>query len=128
MKRSIDPFPARREMFLATAYAAALLWINAYICRDFFTASTDYMNSMHGFWTAMAKLGGDGWFHPAWWPYWDCGIPFEYAYAPLAPGMAAAWAAIRGIPHAVAFQSVTGFFYCLGPLTLFTMAWRLTGA
>ena len=35
---------------------------------------------------------------------------------------------MRGVPHAVAFQSVTGFFYCLLPVTLFLMAWLLTGA
>jgi hypothetical protein len=81
MNRNTDTFLAGRETFLATIYAAALLWINAYICRDLFRASTTYMNSMHGFWTAIAKLGGDGWFHPAWWPYWDCGIPFEYLRA-----------------------------------------------
>ena len=119
---------ARRSALLPAIYAAVLLWVNAYICRDLFSASTAYMNSMHGFWTAMAKLGGESWFRPTWWPYWDCGIPFEYTYAPLVPGMAAAWAAIRGIPHAAAFHCVSGFFYCLGPLTLFTMAWRLTGA
>ena len=124
----MKPIPARRDRLLATIYAAALLWINLYICRDLFSASTAYMNSMHGFWTAMARLAEGSWFRPTWWPYWDCGIPFEYTYAPLVPGMAAALAAIRGIPHAAAFHCISGFFYCLAPLTLFTMAWRLTGA
>jgi hypothetical protein len=128
MNKITDFALARRQTLVAAIYAAVLLWVNAYICRDLFSAATAYMNSMHGFWTAMAKFGGDSWFHAAWWPYWDCGIPFEYTYAPLVPGMAAAWAAIRGIPHAAAFHCVTGFFYCLGPLTLFAMAWRLTGA
>ncbi len=94
---------SRRELLHAAACAAALLWINAYICRDLFSASTAYMNSMHGFWIALAKMGSGGWLHPTWWPYWDCGIPFEFTYAPLVPAMAAAWAAIRGVPHSVRF-------------------------
>ena len=31
------------------------------------------MNSMHGFWVALARHGGHSWFQPSWWPYWDCG-------------------------------------------------------
>ena len=46
----------RRELLHAAAYTAALLWINAYICRGLFSASTAYMNSMHGFWIALAKM------------------------------------------------------------------------
>src|SRR5437588_9304390 len=118
----------RREHFQAAAFAATLLWINGYICRDFFSAPTAYMNSMHGFWISLAKLGAGSWLRPTWCPYWDCGIPFEYTYAPLVPGMAAAWAALRGIPHSLALECITGFFYCLAPLTLFLMAWRFTRA
>jgi hypothetical protein len=61
-----------------------------------------------------------------WWPFWDCGIPFEFTYAPLVPGLTAACALARSIPHTVALQSVTGFFYCLLPVTVFLMAWLLT--
>src|SRR5689334_16885206 len=111
----MKPMPVRGDRLLPMIYAAVLLWINAYICRDLFSASTAYMNSMHGFWTAMARFADGGWSHPMWWPYWDGGIPFEYTYAPLVPGMAAAWAAIRGIPHAAALHCVSGLFYCLGP-------------
>jgi hypothetical protein len=47
---------------------------------------------------------------------------------PLVPGLTAACAAARSIPHTIAFQSVTGFFYCLLPVTVFLMAWLLTRA
>jgi hypothetical protein len=56
------------------------------------------------------------------------GIPFEYTYAPLVPGLAAAIAWLRGVPPAVGYQSVTGLVYILGPLTLYFAAWRLTRA
>lgn len=126
MQPAPAPKFARPELLLAACYAALLLWLNLYIARDFFTAHTAHMNSMHGFWAAIAKRGGSGWFWPTWWPYWDCGIPFEAAYAPLVPAMTAACAALGSIPYQQAFGCVTGFFYCLGPLALFLMSWQLT--
>jgi hypothetical protein len=91
--------------------------------REMFVRYTPYMNSMHGFWIAMARLGGTSWFHSEWWRYWDCGVPLEFVYSPLVPALSAWTAAVRGIPHDVAFQTVSGFVYCLGPVTLFIMAW-----
>ena len=119
---------ARPEYLRATLYAAVLLWVNLYIAHDFFSTHTAHMNSMHGFWIALAKRASGGWFRPSWWPYWDCGIPFEATYAPLIPAMTAAWAALASIPHSQAFSAVSGFFYCLAPMTLFLMAWLLTRA
>ena len=118
----------RYELACATGYSITLLWINVYICREFFSSQSAYMNSMHGFWTALAKHAGFDWFEPKWWPYWDCGIPLQFTYAPLVPTLAAIWAGLRSIPHAQAFQCVTGMAYCLAPFTLFLMAWLLTRA
>ena len=117
---------SRRELFSAIACCVVLVWINAYVCRELFYQPTAYMNSMHGFWIALAERAGNSWFQSNWWPYWDCGIPFEWTYAPLVPALTAAWATIRGIPDAMAFQWVSGVVYCLAPVTLFVMAWRLT--
>jgi len=116
----------RRELLSAAAYALTLLWMNVYICKELFFNQTAKMNSMHGFWIAIARLADGSWFHATWWPYWDGGIPFEFTYAPLFPGLTAAWAALRGVPHALAFNAVTGFFYCAIPVNLFLMAWLLT--
>jgi hypothetical protein len=116
------------ELARVAVYCAILLWVNLYICRDFFTDHTAHMNSMHGFWAAMAKHSGQAWFVPTFWPYWYCGIPFEAAYAPLVPAFTAAWARAGSIPYEQAFGAVTGFVYCLGPLALFLMAWALTRA
>ena len=117
-----------RQVFSAFIYAAILIWINAYICHELFTIQTAPMNSMHGFWVALAKRGGPSWMHSNWWPFWDGGIPIEFTYAPLIPWLISAWSAIRGITPELAFQSVTGFVYCLAPLTLFLMAWLMTRA
>ena len=126
-KSAALPPLTRSEMLRAAFYITVLLWINLYIARDFFSGQTAYMNSMHGFWIAMARRGS-GWFHPAWWPYWDCGIPFEAAYAPLVPALTAAWAAVMRVSDVIAFSSVTGLAYLLAPVAIFLLAWVLTRA
>jgi hypothetical protein len=123
MRRNIPVGLAR-----AVGYALALVWLNVYICREMFFRYTPRMNSMHGFWIALAQRAGADWLHPVWWRYWDCGAPLEFVYSPLVPVLAALIAALRGISYEIAFQIVTGFFYCLIPLTLFLMAWSLTRA
>jgi hypothetical protein len=119
---------SRREALRAGLYALILFWVNTYIARDLFFSWSHHMGSMHGFWTAIAARAGGSWFHATWWPFWEMGIPFEYTYNPLVPGLAAAIAALRGVPADMGFQSVTGLCYILGPLTLFFAAWRLTRA
>jgi hypothetical protein len=81
---------------------------------------------MQGSWIALAKWASGGWFHATWWPYWDGGNPFEFTYAPLVPALTAAWSAVTGAPLGLALRCVMGLMYCLGPLLLFLVAWRLT--
>jgi hypothetical protein len=122
--KSLDA-PARRGSRHAVEILVGsliLLWINVHISRDLFRNTTAPANSMHGFWAAIARWAGDAWFHPSWWPYWDCGIPFELTYAPGIPAMTALIAAVRHIPQLLAFNTVTGIVYCLGPIALFIMA------
>ena len=119
------PIP-KREYTTATAYALALVWINYYICRELFSTPAGSMASMHGYWIALAERAEGSWFHSTWWPYWNCGMPFEFAYAPLVPALTAAWAAVRHVPTAFAFNAITGVVYIAAPVTLFLMAWILT--
>jgi hypothetical protein len=55
-----------REWLQALAAALVLITINAYICRDLFRNQTAFMNSMHGFWIALARRSGQSWFQPVW--------------------------------------------------------------
>lgn len=118
---------SRWEKLCGAAYAGGLLWINAYVCRTWLFHPTAQMNSLHGFLAALVRMG-DGWLHPAWWPFWDCGIPFEFTHAPLVPVTAAALAAWRSLPPEMALQAVSAIFYCAAPVSLFVMAWLLTRA
>ena len=62
--------PRRLQRLLFAAYLVAIIWLNAYICRQaFFIEYTGKMNSMHGAWIAMARLAGEHWYKPTWWPY-----------------------------------------------------------
>jgi hypothetical protein len=106
--------------------AVVLLWLNAYICRDWFTHPTAWMNSLHGFQAALAKYGVS--WSPAWWPFWDCGMPVEFTSAPLVPAMAAAIASLRHVSPLLGYQSVSAIFYCAAPVALFLLAWWITRA
>jgi hypothetical protein len=119
---------ANRRLAFPLLCLIVLAWVNVYICRDmFFTEYTGYSNSMHGVWIAMARLGPpDHWIQPTWWPFWYGGMPYEYTYAPLIPGLTAAFAKVAGCSAARAYHTVSGIFHCLAPVVLFVVAWRMT--
>ncbi|MGH9660128.1 MAG: hypothetical protein ACRD96_16385, partial [Bryobacteraceae bacterium] len=94
----------------------------------FLTEYTGYTNSIQGLWISMAGLAGEHWYRPSWWPFHDGGMPFEHSYMPLVPGAIAVYSKLAGCSPTRAFNAIAGIVYCLGPLTLFLMAWRLTRA
>lgn len=53
--------PGRTEQIPAIGYGLILLWVNFYICRDLMAVQTAPMNSMHGFWMAIARWADGGW-------------------------------------------------------------------
>ena len=53
----IDRPVTGRQIISVAAYGLIIVWINAYICRELFTVQAAHMNSMHGFWVALAKRG-----------------------------------------------------------------------
>jgi hypothetical protein len=103
-----------------------LVWINGYVCRNWLFHPTAHMETLDGVWTAVARLG-EGWWSPSWWPYWGCGMPFEFTSTPLIPAMTALAAGLGNLPHQMAYQWVAAFFYCAAPLVLFAFACSVTG-
>lgn len=103
-----------------------LIWLNAYWCREaFLLEHFGQLQSIRGFWIALARLGTFEW-SPQWWRYSYNGMPFEYAYPPGVPALIAATAAATGWAHVRAFGAVAAFVFCLGPLALFWFAADLT--
>jgi hypothetical protein len=120
---------AARKTWIVLPYLLVILWVNAYICRDlFFTEYTGHMNSLQGLWISIARLAGEHCYRPAWWPYHDAGEPFEHTYMPLVPAATALYARLGHVSASRAFNGITGILYCLGPLTLFLLAWQMTRA
>ena len=118
--------PLRRIPIVA-GYFCVLAAINFYICRNlFFAEYTGHTNSIQGLWISMARLAGEHWFRPSWWPYQDAGVPFEHTYMPLVPAASAVLAKLARVSAARAFHSVMGLVLCLGPVTLFLMIWRMS--
>ncbi len=117
------------KRWAAAGYLAVLLSVNAYIGRDLFLVEyTGRTNSIQGLWITMARLAEEHWFQPAWWAVHDGGMPFEHTYMPLVPGSTAFVAKLAQWSPPRAFNAVTGVVYCLGPLTLFLLAWWATRA
>lgn len=118
----------RRDWLISASFLVILLWVNLYVCRGLFTKTVPATNSMHGFWATIAHWAGNDWFQSNWWPWWDNGIPFEFTYAPLVPALTALFSSLFHTSRILAMQSVTAIAYSLGPMTLYFMTWRLSGA
>src|SRR5215831_10063572 len=111
-----------RKAALPVAGAVVLAWVNVYICRDWFTHPTAWMNSQHGYQAALARYGIS--LRPAWWPFWDGGMPMEFASSPLVPALAS----LRHTSPLLGYQTVSAIFFCAAPVALFLFAWTLTRA
>lgn len=108
-------------------YLATLVAINAYIVRELFrTEYTVQMHSIEGTYMAISRVLME---QPSavwsWWPYWFCGIPFGNTYFPLLHIVDAVVARLAGVSPALAYHAVSATMYCLGPVALFFLVWRM---
>lgn len=115
---------------LKTPLAAALLFsVNAYIVHELFAARfIAQIGSIEGVYIGLVRYILAHWGDLSWFSPWYGGIPFHSAYPPVLPFSAAALAALTGASPALAYHAVAALFYCLGPVTLFWMAYRLSGS
>ena len=108
-------------------YPALLLLINLTIAwRLFGVEYSAHLESNEGTFIAIARQVAA---HPGdllWWPYWDCGLPFQNTYLPLLNLIVGAYAHLAGVSAALSFHRVSATFFCLGPLAVYAMAWGLT--
>ncbi len=106
-----------------------LFGLNAFICANLF--STEYieqMGSIEAAFISLARYISQNWGDLTWFPLWYGGIPYQNAYPPLLHLIVAAFSTVTHASPALSYHAVTAAFYCFGPVTLFWLAWRLSGA
>ncbi|MBX9603760.1 MAG: hypothetical protein K2X35_22325 [Bryobacteraceae bacterium] len=106
---------------------ASLFAVNAWIAwRLFWIGATFHHNALHGISIALARHIRDHGLSRGWWPYWHAGMPFENTYQPLLPALTACISLAGGVSPGRAYHLVMALAYCLGPVTLFLLARRLS--
>lgn len=109
--------------------AAFLFALNAAITPLLFrTAYTNEMGSIEAAFIGIARWVSQHWGNLNWFPLWYGGIPYPDSYPPLLHWIVAAVITFSGASPGLAYHLVTAVIYCLGPVTLFWMAWRLCGS
>jgi len=109
---------------LAIGLSSLIFGLNAWICRELFTA--EFVNNLlsnEGIFGALGRFFREHPFDHRWFPWFNAGMPTEYAYQPLLPALAAVIGAVTGWPAERALHAVLAFAYCCGPVTLFWLAW-----
>ena len=108
-------------------YPALLLIVNVLIVAKLFTVEySAYLESNEGTFIAIVRQIA---LHPGdlrWWPLWACGLPFQNTYLPLLPLMAGGVSLVTVHSPALSYHQVCAAFFCLGPVFLYGMAWRMT--
>lgn len=109
--------------------SAALFLLNAAIAWPLFrVAYLSQTGTGESLTIAYARYARDHWPDLAWCRFWFAGMPFQNAYVPGLHLTVAALSWAAHISAAAAFHRTVAFLYCLGPVTLFWMANRLTRA
>jgi uncharacterized membrane protein len=103
--------------------------LNLLVCWRLFRFDyIGHMGSIEGAYYAISRHMIESWPDLSWWPAWYDGIPFSYSYPPVLHSLVALSALVFHVSVARAHHLVTGFFYALGPVTLFWLAVRLCGS
>ena len=113
---------------ISTACSLALLATNLILIwplfwEEFSAHTASIEGTFVGIARVMAKYPGER----AWWPFWNCGLPFELTYLPFTHWMAAGLTAITGLSAARCYHMFIAFAYAMGPVTVFWMAAGLSG-
>src|SRR5579883_475263 len=125
--RELPASKSNGEWLRTAALGAIVFLLNVYICRELLGIEyLRHMESIEGVFIALARFAMAHWKDLTWFPLWADGVPYQTAYPPLLPLLAALCGGIRGLSPAHAYHWVTAFFYCLGPVALFALAFRLS--
>jgi hypothetical protein len=118
----------RRDYTKTLGCAALLFAFNAYLTPVLFrTAYTVQMGSIEAAFIGLARYASQHWNDMGWFPLWYGGVPYADSYPPLLHWVSGLVVTLAGVSPGLAYHFVTAVFYSLGPVTLFWMAWRLSG-
>jgi hypothetical protein len=118
----------RRDYAKTLGCAALLFLFNAYITPLLFrTAYANEMGSIDAAFIGLARYASQHWNDMGWFPLWYGGVPYADSYPPLLHWVCGLVVTLAGVSPGLAYHFVTAMIYCLGPVTLFWMAWRLSG-
>jgi hypothetical protein len=107
--------------------SAALFILNAALIQRLF--HVEYLSqtgTVEGVFISYARYARDHWPDLGWCRFWFVGMPFQNAYVPGLHLTVAALSSLAHVSAASAFHFVMACMYCLGPVTLFWLAFRLT--
>src|SRR5579862_3557500 len=79
-----------RRIQYAIAISCVIFALNAWICRELFTA--DFVGNLlsnEGIFAALGRFFREHPFDNRWFPWFNAGMATEYAYQPLLPSLAA---------------------------------------
>ena len=108
------------------ACAAMLFVLNAAIVMKLFVIDyTVQMGSIEAAYVGLTRYIAENWHDLGWFPLWYGGIPYPDSYPPLLHFLSALMVTLTHVSPGLAHHFVSAMFYCLGPVTLFWMAWRL---
>ena len=111
------------------ACVIGLFALNATLCHELFTVEyTQHMGSIEGAYISISRYALENPDGLTWFPLWYGGIPYQNSYPPLLHLLVAAFAWVTGLSVALSYHAITALMYCLGPVTLFWMSWRLSGS
>ena len=118
----------RRDYAKTLGCAALLFALNACITPLLFhTAYTVQMGSIEAAFIGLARYASAHWNDMGWFPLWYGGIPYPDSYPPLLHWICGLVVTLARVSPGLAYHFVTAMVYSLGPVTLFWMAWRLSG-
>jgi hypothetical protein len=101
---------------------------NFLIVRKLFVVEfTPYLFSTEGLFTTIARAVATYPFDLQWWPLWECGVPFQNSYQPMLPVAAGLYSHLTGVSPALSIHQCGAALFCIGPVFLYLMAWKMTG-
>ena len=121
--------PGMRHNYAKTLGCAALLFaLNVCMTPHLFVVNyTHEMGSIEAAYIGLARYVARHWNDMGWFPLWYGGVPYADSYPPLLHWVCALGITLTGVSPGLAYHFVTAMIYALGPVTLFWMAWRLSG-